>query len=176
MLHPDYLRSESEPTIEMLKSKEPELVLGGPYESGKTFPCLVKVHLVCCRYPIKALIVRAQQSDLSDTIIPEFHDKILPCHPQDKASFVKVYGGNKPEWYDYPNGARITLGGMDNAGKWLSGAYDLVFFNQCEQGRLADWEILATRCTGGQDDGKQRTGRFITRCWGTQTPTAISIG
>ena len=170
MLHPDYLRSESEATIEMLQSKDSEIVLSGPYQSGKTFPCLVKLHLLCCRYPLKALVVRAQQSDLSDTVIPEYHDKILPCHPQSKESFVKPYGGNKPEWYDYPNGARITLGGMDNAGKWLSGAYDLIFFNQCEQGKLADWEILATRCTGRSGRWKTKDGTVHHQVLGDANP------
>ena len=33
---------------------------------------------------------------------------------------VLPYGGNKPEWYDYPNGSRIWIGGMDKPGKVLS--------------------------------------------------------
>lgn len=58
------------------------------------------------------------------------------------------YGGQKPEWYEYPNGARLWIGGMDNPNKMLSGERDFIYINQAEELKLDDWEVLLTRCTG----------------------------
>jgi phage terminase large subunit len=61
---------------------------------------------------------------------------------------VDKYGGGKPDWYDYPNGSRLWLGGMDYAEKVLSSEYDIVFIPQAEELTLNDWEQLLGRCTG----------------------------
>jgi phage terminase large subunit len=63
-------------------------------------------------------------------------------------SGAKPFGGEQPLWYDYPNGARLYLGGMDRPGKVLSGERDFICVNQAEELALEDWETLTTRATG----------------------------
>jgi phage terminase large subunit len=61
---------------------------------------------------------------------------------------VSVFGGEKPEWIDYPNGSRIWIAGLDKPGKALSSERDWVYVNQAEELDLEDWETLLTRATG----------------------------
>ena len=61
---------------------------------------------------------------------------------------VEIYGGEKPEWYDYYNGSRVWIAGLDNPGKALSSERDLVYVNQAEDLDLDDWQTLTTRTTG----------------------------
>jgi phage terminase large subunit len=65
-----------------------------------------------------------------------------------KDTNVHAFGGEKPEWFDYPNGSRVFVGGMDNPQKVLSSERDLILVNQAEELSLDDWETLTTRCTG----------------------------
>jgi phage terminase large subunit len=73
---------------------------------------------------------------------------VLPISPDEPGSPVTKYGGERPEHYDYPNGSRLTVGGMDNASKFLSAEYDFIYVNQAEELRLDDWEKLVGRATG----------------------------
>lgn len=61
---------------------------------------------------------------------------------------VTVFGGERPEWYDYPSGARVWIGGLDRPGKTLSGERDGIYINQAEELDEADFETLTTRATG----------------------------
>lgn len=58
------------------------------------------------------------------------------------------YGGEKPEWYSYSNGAKLWIVGIDKPGKALSSERDWIYINQAEELDLEDWETLTTRCTG----------------------------
>ena len=138
----------------MLSSRDRELILCGPYESGKTFPCMVKLHLLLCKHPITVCVVRKEKIDLYDSFVPQFEDKVLPYHPYDNRSFVSKYGGDLVKWYKYPNGGRLVLRGLDEVKRVQGTEYDLIFANQCEQLTLSDWEILSARCTG-------RSGRWV---------------
>lgn len=61
---------------------------------------------------------------------------------------VRVYGGESAQWFDYPNGSRIWVAGMDDPGKVLSSERDIIYVNQAEELTLEDWETLTTRATG----------------------------
>ncbi|NIV30654.1 MAG: terminase, partial [Anaerolineae bacterium] len=60
----------------------------------------------------------------------------------------QIYGGEKAQWFDYPNGSRIWVAGLDKAGKVLSAEFDIVYANQAEELGLPDWETLLSRATG----------------------------
>jgi phage terminase large subunit len=67
---------------------------------------------------------------------------------QIKADDVRVFGGENVEFYEWPSGSRVYVGGMDRPGRVLSGALDFAYVNQAEELELADWETLSTRTTG----------------------------
>jgi hypothetical protein len=61
---------------------------------------------------------------------------------------VEVYGGHRPQFYRYPNGAVVWIVGLDNPDKILSGEFGAAYVNQAEELSLNDWETLSTRVTG----------------------------
>lgn len=126
--------------------QDPEVILAGPADSGKTISLLAKLHLCAGKYPgAQISIVRKVKRDLIGAALLTWKRDILDvCAP-----FVTHYGGESPQWYDYPNGSRIWVGGLDDPGKTLSSERDLVYVNQAEELTVGDWEYL-TRVTTGR--------------------------
>lgn len=123
---------------------EHEWILAGPAETGKTYGGLYRVESELRRVPgSKWVIVRKVRADMGSTVLATW-DRISKL----RGDGPVVYGGNEPQWYDYPNGSRLYVVGMDRPGKVLSGEYDGIYVNQAEELRLEDWETLSTRVTG----------------------------
>jgi phage terminase large subunit len=126
-----------------------EAVLSGPYESGKTLAILHKLHALLSKYPkARGLMLRKTYKSLVGSAVVTYEHKVLPKPPGDPLCPVTRFGGEKPEFYDYPNGSRLLLGGMDNADKFLSAEFDFIYVNQAEELELDDWEKLTGRATG----------------------------
>jgi len=129
--------------------KGPEAMLTGPYETGKTFVALGKLHALLCKYPnSRALMVRATYKSLVQSAIVTYETKVLPLKPENPLSGIRKYGGEHPQFYSYPNGSRLVCGGMDNPDKVLSAEYDFIYVNQAEEITLDAWEKLTGRATG----------------------------
>ena len=125
--------------------RDPEVVIAGPADCGKTVAILWKLHVLAMKYAGAHLsIIRKVKADLEGTALRTFKRDILRFAP-----YVEAYGGQRPDWYDYPNGSRIWVGGLDKPGKTLSAERDLIYVNQCEQLSMQDWEYL-TRCVTGR--------------------------
>lgn len=126
-----------------------EVILSGPFETGKTIAALSKLHyLLQLHDNARALMVRKTYKSLVTSAIVSYETKVLSIPPDDFSSPISKYGGEKPEFYDYSNGSRLTCGGLDNAGKFLSAEYDYIYVNQAEELELDDWEKLVGRATG----------------------------
>jgi phage terminase large subunit len=124
--------------------KDPELVIAGPAETGKTFAALQKLDACMWKYPgAQAALVRKTRHSMSGSVLATYENKVLG-----RGTPVVPYGGKNPDWYDYPNGSRVYVGGMDNPDKILSSERDLILVNQAEELTLDDWEKLTTRATG----------------------------
>lgn len=134
---------------EFWRSKDPEIILSGPYETGKTIASLNKLHCLLCKYSgSQALMVRKTYKSLISSVVVSYEKKVLPFPPGHPKCLVIKYGGEHPEWYDYPNGSRLYLGGMDKPDKFLSAEFDFIYVNQAEELKLDDWEKLSGRATG----------------------------
>lgn len=119
-----------------------EVVIGGPSETGKTIAALTLVDTLARENPkLRGAIVRKMRVDMDSTVLDIFKRHIW--RPD-----VIVFGGSKPEWYEYPNGSILYVGGMDRPGRVLSGSLDLAYINQAEELSLPDWETFTTRVTG----------------------------
>jgi len=133
-------------TRKAMLCRDDEVVLAGPADTGKTFAWLWKLHTLAMKYPGAQLaIVRKVKSDMTGSVLHTFKRDFLEPY----APFVQPYGGQVPQWYDYPNGSRIWTGGMDKPGATLSSERDVVFVCQAAQLTLTDWEFL-TRCVTGR--------------------------
>lgn len=126
-----------------------EAMLSGAYETGKTVAALMKLHCLLCKYPnSRALMIRKTYKSLVQSAVVTYEKKVLPLPPEHPKSGVQKYGGERPEFYDYPNGSRLVCGGLDNADKVLSAEYDFIYVNQSEELSIGEWETLTGRATG----------------------------
>jgi phage terminase large subunit len=131
---------------EFVKYKGAEAVIHGPAETGKTISALWKLHLCALKYPNSSLVIaRKVLSSTYSTVLQTFIKKVLI----EEASWgIKSYGGEKAQWFDYSNGSRIWIAGLDKSSKILSAEHDVIYVNQAEEIELSDWETLITRTTG----------------------------
>lgn len=128
---------------ELWKSRDFETVVSGPSETGKTWGCIQYLDALAWRYDGAQLVMaRKTYNDLIGSAVRTYQRIIGPNSP------IVAYGGSRPEWFDYPNGSRIWLAGLDRPGKALSSERDCIYVNQCEELNLDDWAVLTTRVTG----------------------------
>lgn len=127
----------------------PEVVLSEPYDTGKTITALQKLNVLLAKYAnARALMVRKTYKSLINSAVVTFEEKVhrgkidAPGYP------ISKYGGERPEHYDYPNGARLVLGGMDNPQKTLSAEYDFVYVPQLEELTADEYQALVRACSG----------------------------
>lgn len=129
---------------ELFKSKAPQVILSGPAETGKTMACLHLLDSLAWKYPgMQGAIIRKTYRSMPGSVLQTFEKKVLS-----QGDGVTKRGGEKPEWFDYPNGSRLWVGGMDNPAKVLSSERDVIYVNQAEELTLDEWETLTTRATG----------------------------
>jgi PBSX family phage terminase large subunit len=129
--------------FQLWKTKTHEVMISGPSETGKTFACLHKLDALLWKYPnSQAVVIRKTLASLYTSVLRTYKNILGPDSP------VEFFGGEKPEWADYPNGSRVFFAGMDNPQKALSSERDFIYVNQAEELHLEDWETLTTRCTG----------------------------
>jgi phage terminase large subunit len=141
--------------LQLWKNKDPEVIISGPAETGKTRTALEKLDALMWKYPgAQAIIVRKTYKSLKTSVLLTFERKVLGAwdakegkFDQRKSPVIKL-GGEHVEGYQYPNGSHIYLGGMDVPDKVLSSEWDVVYINQAEELTLNDWEIITTRTTG----------------------------
>lgn len=142
-----------------------EYIVSGAAETGKTFVCLHKLDALLWKYPgSRALMVRKSYADCKESCVITYEDKVLGAWNRYTRMFdasktpVVKFGGINVKHYDYPNGSRLVVGGMEARGKGkrgdqhgsqvLSAEYDFIYVNQAEELERDDWEKLTSRATG----------------------------
>lgn len=133
-----------------VRYKGSEALIHGPAETGKTLGALTKLHLCAMKYPGASIVIaRKTLSSTYATVLQTYKKKVKSVAEMIDARVINEYGGeNKPEWFDYPNGARIWITGLDKSSKVLSSEHDIIYVNQTEDLELDDFETLTTRTTG----------------------------
>ena len=127
---------------EFMQCRDPEVIISGPAETGKTLACCWMLHLMADKYPGAQLaMVRLTYKSMPGSVLQTF-EKVI------EGTGVVPFGGSRPDQYIYPNGSVIWLAGMDNPDKVLSSERDIIYVNQAEELSLEAWETLATRTTG----------------------------
>lgn len=120
-----------------------EVMLSGPAETGKTYAALYKVDTFLRAYPgAQVTVARKVRATMLPTVLKTY-ERVRAIK-----GGVTPYGGQQPEWYDYENGSRLWVAGLDNPGKALSSERDMIYVNQAEELDIQDWETLSTRVTG----------------------------
>ena len=128
----------------------PEWIISGPAETGKTIAALTRLDQLARTYPkSQHVILRKTYNSAVSSVVQSFINKVLPKQTSPgNYGDVHTFGGQRPLWFDYDNGSRIWVGGMDNPDKVLSSERDTIYVNQTEELTLSDWAYLTTRATG----------------------------
>ena len=130
---------------EFVRYKGAEALIHGPAETGKSISALWKLHLCALKYPkAQIVILRKTQTSANSTIVQTWQRKVI----LDTSADPEIYGGGVPQWFDYSNGSRVWVMGLDKPGKLLSGEFDVVYVNQAEELSEGEWETIMTRTTG----------------------------
>lgn len=125
-----------------------EVMLSGPSETGKTWATLWYVDWYLRTFAgAQGVMARKLRVTIGPTVLVTYKRVIALKHALGMAP-PEPYGGQNVQWYDYPNGSRLWIGGLDDPQKILSGERDIVYINQAEDLAVADWETLTTRTTG----------------------------
>lgn len=127
---------------ELYHRDNPEIMLSGPANTGKSLGCLKYLHSCCIQFPgMRALILRKTLTSLTASGLVTYREKVIPGFS------VQFYGGGRerPAQYEYANKSVAVVGGMDKAAKVLSAEYDLIYVQQAEELTEAEWETLTTR-------------------------------
>jgi hypothetical protein len=140
-----------------IECQDAEVLLIGPAETGKTLAFLWKLHRTATKYEKASLVIlRKTLTSTYSTVLVTFQEKVIGKHEAitiqegdpEKPIPTDSWGGEKPQWFDYPNGSRIWVAGLDKSSRILSAEHDLIYVNQTEELTLDDWETLTTRTTG----------------------------
>lgn len=150
-------------SVDLWNSTEHQVIFEGPAETGKSIALLNLLDHLCWTYPkLNAAIVRKVRADMGSTVLQTFEKKVLDMPDGKPSSGVYRHGGEHQEFYQYPNGSRIWVVGLDRPGKALSAEFDVVAVNQAEELEEGDWETLVTRTTGRA--GVLTPGRLLGDC------------
>lgn len=130
--------------LEAQTTHEQEWLLAGPAETGKTWAGLWRLDREMRATPgARGVLCRKVRGDMGTTVL-EAWERILLI----RGGVGDPMGGSQPSWYEYPNGSKVFIVGLDRPGKTLSGEFDAIYVNQAEELDLADWATLTTRVTG----------------------------
>jgi len=134
------------------RCKDPEVMLFGGANTGKTLCNMMYAHVFAQKYPgSRILFLRKSLVDLIRNAVATYEKVILPCPLEDPSCPVELKTNKEgASWYRYKeNGSEIYRGGIKDVGSVLSGEYDLIVVIQAEQLDEEDWEILLTRLGRG---------------------------
>ena len=102
---------------EAFESKHHEIIVGGPYETGKSFGLELKFYLLNMKYPnCRSLMIRKRYKDLIGSGVEMLRDNIIvnPWQPYPLGHPlcpVEVFGGiEEPKTLLFKTAVRFTLG------------------------------------------------------------------
>ena len=125
-------------------------IAGGTYDAGKTFGILAYMHLLAIRYPgSRMTFIHRSLNRVYRNIVPSY-EKFLGYKPKsreeaDPDAVVTRFGGERPEFFEYYNGTRIYMNGLDKPQNLLSDFFDAGFVNQAELVPFEAWDELTAR-------------------------------
>ena len=126
-------------------------IAGGTYDAGKTFGLVAYMHWLAARYAgSRMTFVHRSLNRVYRNIVPSY-EKFLgykpPSRDDPNASQFEVtrFGGERPEFFEYKNGTRIYMNGLDKPQNLLSDFFDAGFVNQAELVPFDAWDELTAR-------------------------------
>ena len=124
-------------------------IIGGTYDAGKTFGGIAYMHAFAWRNPgARMTFVHRSLNRVYRNIVPSY-EKFLGYKPTSRddpnPTYVTRFGGERPEFFEYANGTRIYMNGLDKPQNLLSDFFDAGFVNQAELVPFEAWDELTAR-------------------------------
>jgi len=149
-------------------SRSREYMAAGPAETAKTFTVCQYLHECCMNYPrLRVVLTRDTYEALRTSAVRTYREKVIRQDAAGRSPFgVTAFGGERPEYFSYPNGSRIYTKGLDNPESVLSEEWDIAAVCQAELIPGDTWQKLVTRTTGraGNLPRSYRGPRLIGEC------------
>lgn len=136
---------------ELMQCRADEVLISGPAGTGKSRACLEKVHMMALLNPgMRALLLRKTLVSLTSSGLVTWREKVATEGLE--AGILKWYGGSQqePAQYQYRNGSRVVVGGLDDPTKIMSSEYDLIYVQEAIELTVTDWENASTRLRNGK--------------------------
>ena len=134
---------------DVYRSKASVRIVGGTYDAGKTFGGVAYMDAFAWKNPgARMTFVHRSLNRVYRNIVPTY-EKFLGYKPTSRdapnPTYVTRYGGERPEFFEYGNGTRIYMNGLDQPNNLLSDFFDAAFVNQAELLPFDAWDELTAR-------------------------------
>ena len=134
---------------DLFKSHATVKIVGGTYDAGKTYSCIAYIDQIARKYPgARLTFIHRSLNRVQRNIIPSY-EKYLGFRPKSRSdpnpTPITRYGGEHTEFFEYWNGSRIYINGLDKPDNMLSDFYDAAFVNQAELIPFSTWDQLTAR-------------------------------
>ena len=134
---------------DVYRSQSSVRIVGGTYDAGKTFGCIGYMDAFAWKNPgARMTFVHRSLNRVYRNIIPTY-EKFLGYKPTGRdhpnPTPITRYGGERPEFFEYGNGTRIYMNGLDQPNNLLSDFFDAGFVNQAELVPFDAWDELTAR-------------------------------
>jgi hypothetical protein len=129
--------------LDLFYARDPEVLIEGPADTGKSRACLAKLDLCAVKYPrMRGGIFRKTRVSLTQTALVTYEETVLP-------SPSGVRFRHEEQAYRYPNGSVLIVAGLDDPEKIKSLELDLAYVQEATELELGDWEMLRSRLRHG---------------------------
>jgi phage terminase large subunit len=123
---------------DLFYDKSDQILVSGPAGTGKSRGILEKFHLILSQCPgSKAFMSRKTRQSMTNSVMATFEERVIK--PPDKVHLHK-----QEQCYNYPNGSKFAIIGLDDPEKLKSTDWDLGYINEATEATENDWE-MATR-------------------------------
>lgn len=122
----------------LFASTDTEVLISGPAHTGKSYGVCHYLQTLC-EWPARILVVRKTRASLSESFIPTFEKSLPAGHPM---AAKRLSPANRHSYDNPETGARIVLGSMEEPTRLYSTEWDVVWYEECTEATLDEWERL----------------------------------
>lgn len=134
----------------LFRCNDPEVLIEGPSNTGKTRAVLEKVNWLAVRYPgSRHLISRKTRTSMSESVLQIYEDRVLRPVDRDRVR-AGADRRHRMSYNHFGNGSLLVICGLDNVDRIMSAEYDTFSLFEATEATQHDWEtIVGTRLRNG---------------------------
>ena len=131
---------------EVWGSRARNLMISGPYGTGKTRWGFERFNVFMCTFPGSVgVLARKTYEDLVPLLNSIFDDHVLGFDPTDHSMPIRRFGGKRPDRYEYWNGSYFDVIGLNNLTGVKGNEWHFGYITQAEECEVDDWAEVSGR-------------------------------